>query len=259
MKLPYKYRKLDMKIDSHIILSEIESVGGDLWSTHCFHSTSHDIISLISTGGTLQNPDGSANNALIPPFLPTEHLDKLPYTKEVIYSFGTPPHRTRFTLMHPGSTITPHRDLQPNWFNKVRVHIPIQTHPDVRFHIWEEEERLAPEDRTDMHFSANGAWVFDTWRVHAVTNFSDVPRIHLIVDLEPRGDLYSLMFDGIDREEIDQTLSYQYPSTYTTDRETLEWLTAKQPDIGVALWNTVVVDKNPQVGRYKHAEDFWNS
>ncbi len=161
--------------------------------------------------------------------------------------------------MQPGYIITPHRDLQPNWHNKVRVHIPIQTHPEVKFYIWETKEHLKPEDRTDIHFSTGSAWVLDTWRVHAVTNFSRLPRIHLIIDSEPRGNLYSLMFDGIDQQKIGHALSYQYPPTYKTDQETLEWLTAKQPDIGIALWNTQVVVKNPQLGKYKHDPEFWKS
>jgi hypothetical protein len=259
LRLPYKYRNLCVRIDADVIGRELADLGPDVWVRHGFHETGHDVVPLISSRGTLTNADGTTNHALLPPFLPTPHLDRMPYTREVIHSFGAPVHRTRFALMRPGQTIAPHRDLQPNWYNKVRVHIPIRTNDRVKVHIWEESDILLPEDRTDVHFSPGSAWVFDTWRVHGVTNFSDKDRIHLIIDMEPLGKLFKLMFDGIDLADLHDALGYEYPRQYVTDRKTLEWLTAGDLEAGRKLWNAEIVDRNPQVGRYVHERNFWES
>lgn len=103
------------------------------------------------------------------------------------------------------------------------------------------------------------AWVFDTWRAHAVTNHSSVDRIHLLIDLEPRDILFDLMFDGIDPIEIFKSMSFSYPKNYTTDINTLHWLTGGEPEIGVPLWNTTIVENNPQLSKYKYNSRFWES
>jgi hypothetical protein len=54
----------------------------------------------------------------------------------------------------------------------VRLHIPIQTHPDVRFHCGDAE----------VHMAAGEAWIFDNWRLHRVENPVDAERIHLVAD-----------------------------------------------------------------------------
>lgn len=257
MRLPYKFRNLNLNIDVQRIAGELDSLGPSAWVKHGFHNTGHDVVAILSSGGTLQNKDGSTNNSLIPPFLPTPYLNRMPYTKELIYSFGVAPNRTRFAKMPSGSIISPHRDLQPNWYNKVRLHIPIRTEANVKFHIWEEKNTLLPTDRTDVHFFSGSAWVFDIWRVHAVTNFSKVDRIHLIIDLEPKGRLFDLMFRDVDPTSIYETFAYEYPMEYTTDQETLTWLTAGDLETGKKLWNTKVAECNPQIGAYKYDKEFW--
>ncbi|MBN3817070.1 aspartyl/asparaginyl beta-hydroxylase domain-containing protein [Paraburkholderia sp. Se-20369] len=256
MHLPYKFKKLDIAIDVASIRAEIEQLECP-WGRHGFHETGHDVIPLLSTNGVLFNADGTRNNALVPPFLPTEFLQKMPRTRDIIYSFGIQPQRVRIAKMKVGDIINPHRDLHPNWYNKVRVHIPIDTNEDVRFHVWEMNDELRAEERTDFHMSAGNCWILDTWRVHAVTNFSNVDRTHLIIDLEPRGRLFEAMFDDVSEPDMRKCLSYEYPRTYSTDSDTLQWLTAGQLDVGVQLWNTSIVSKNPQVGKYKHHSEFW--
>lgn len=256
MHLPYKFKKLDIVIDTQLIKREIEALENP-WGRHGFHETGHDVIPLLSTNGTLSNADGTRNNALTPPFLPTEFLAKMPNTRNIIYSFGIQPQRVRIARMKAGDVINPHRDLHPNWYNKVRVHIPIDTNADVRFHVWEMNDELAPEDRTEFHMSAGHCWILDTWRVHAVTNFSPEDRTHLIIDFEPQGRLFKAMFDEVREDDLRNCLSYEYPKAYSTDADTMQWLTAGQPDLGVKLWNASIVEKNPQVGRYKHNTEFW--
>ncbi len=69
------------------------------------------------------------------------------------------------------------------------------------------------------------AWVFNIWDVHAVTNVSDVTRIHLVADFQPQGRLFDLMFRDSSKDEILTTMGYRYPRDYRTDAETMDWLT----------------------------------
>lgn len=105
--------------------------------------------------------------------------------------------------------------------------------------------------------TAGSCWILDTWRAHAVTNFSNQDRTHLIIDLEPRGLLFSAMFDDVSEKALRDCLSYEYPLTYETDAETLDWLTGGQIETGVKLWGTTITARNPQIGRYQHEPDFW--
>ena len=257
MLLPYKFKDLNVNIDVLRLFNEIVGLGENPWIPHSFHKTGHDVIPLLSTNGDLYAYGGTPNNALVPPFLPTAHLEKMPYTKELIYSFGSTPQRVRIAKIGKGQIIKPHRDLHPNWYNKVRVHIPIVTNRNLLFHVWETSPILNQKDRTDFHMNTGTAWVFDTWRAHAVTNFSEDHRVHLIIDLEPRDKLYSLMFDGLAEKDIRHCLAFQYPREYRTDIDTLRWLTGGKIDTGIQLWRTTIVDVNPQISDYKYDEEFW--
>ena len=77
--------------------------------------------------------------------------------------------------MPPGSKIEAHTDAQPLWKKCHRVHLPLVTHPDVKFYI----------DDVEYHFTAGKFFEFDNQRVHKVYNNSDVWRIHLLCDLLP--------------------------------------------------------------------------
>jgi hypothetical protein len=258
MYLPYKYKKLDINFDHHAILAEVQSLGDDVWTFHGFHGTGHKVLRLYSTNGTLKNQNGKENHSLVPPFLPTDYLERMPYTASVLDAFGVSPCRTRFAELAPGAIITPHRDLHPNWFDKVRLHIPIVTHPDVKVHVWGRGPELRADDLESIHMAPGEAWVFNIWDVHAVTNVSDVTRIHLVADFQPQGRLFDLMFRDSSKDEILTTMGYRYPRDYRTDAETMDWLTGGQPEIGKRLWNAHIVDTNPQVGGYSYPEQFWD-
>jgi len=257
MYLPYKKKRLSVKFDAKRMADELSAIPQEAWSFHGFHNTGHRVLPLLSTNGSLRNDDGTYNHSLIPPFLPTEHLRRLPYINSVIHSFGARPFRTRIAELPPGRIITPHRDLHPNWYNKVRLHIPIVTDPGVLCHIWSDRGQLTSADLESWHMAAGEAWVFNIWYVHAVTNLSPHARIHLVIDFQPEGRLFELMFGDVSKDEIIACMSYNYPSSYQTDLETLTWLSGGKPEVGKALWNVEVLEKNPQLHSYSYPEKFW--
>jgi hypothetical protein len=68
--------------------------------------------------------------------------------------------------------VPPHSDTNHHWFYRVRVHIPVITRPEVRFHCAEQS----------VHMAAGEAWIFDNWRPHKVLNPASEARIHLVAD-----------------------------------------------------------------------------
>jgi hypothetical protein len=80
--------------------------------------------------------------------------------------------RTRLMRLDGNAEVTLHADQGYYWGERVRVHIPIVTKPDVRFICGGEEVNMGPGE----------CWIFDTWRLHRVQNGPDVRRIHLVID-----------------------------------------------------------------------------
>ncbi len=75
-------------------------------------------------------------------------------------------------LLAPGDDIPEHADHRPTLEATHRVHVPIETHPEVRFVVEGEPRRL----------QVGEAYELDNMRLHSVHNASPVRRIHLIVD-----------------------------------------------------------------------------
>jgi hypothetical protein len=75
-------------------------------------------------------------------------------------------------LLAPGDDIPEHADYGPTLEATHRVHVPLETHPDVRFVV----------EGRDMSLAVGEAYELDNMRLHYVQNLSPVRRIHLIVD-----------------------------------------------------------------------------
>jgi Aspartyl/Asparaginyl beta-hydroxylase len=78
----------------------------------------------------------------------------------------------QIALLGPGDDITPHRDIGRVLEATHRVHVPLETHPDVRFLV----------DGIDHKLAVGEAYELDNMRPHSVHNDSTVRRIHIIVD-----------------------------------------------------------------------------
>lgn len=80
--------------------------------------------------------------------------------------------RVVLASLPPACEITPHRDHGPAYERTHRVHVPIQTDPQVRFCV----------DGTDFHLERGKIYEVNNLLEHGVVNRSDIDRIHLIVD-----------------------------------------------------------------------------
>ena len=69
----------------------------------------------------------------------------------------------------------------------VRIHIPIRTNDQVEFCLWEGREKLT------NYLEVGHYYYVDVRAPHAVTNNSDVDRIHLVVDTYVNSDILGLL------------------------------------------------------------------
>jgi hypothetical protein len=79
-----------------------------------------------------------------------------------------------------------------------------------------------------------------------------------MIDLEVINELFDLVFDNVKSSDILKCLQYKYPIEYTTDLDTLSWLTAGNIEAGKYLWNTTISNSNPQLSMFKYKNNFWN-
>jgi len=103
----------------------------------------------------------------------TPHLARCPYLRDVISRFECDTSAVRLMALEPGAVIHAHRDAGTSLMEGLtRIHIPIQTSPQVLFSI----------DGESVHFTAGHAWYMDASCLHAVENRGTAPRIHLVID-----------------------------------------------------------------------------
>ncbi len=78
----------------------------------------------------------------------------------------------RVTRLAPDSVVVPHRDYVELSSSFVRIHVPLVT----------TEQALVSENETIYRMRAGEVWFLDATEVHSIANFSDVGRVHLLLD-----------------------------------------------------------------------------
>ena len=76
-----------------------------------------------------------------------------------------------------------HVDTNYYWWHHLRIHVPVQTTPDVVFEAGGES----------VHMAEGEVWVFDTWQRHRVDNPASSPRIHLVIDAVGSAPMWELI------------------------------------------------------------------
>ncbi|HEX4872721.1 MAG TPA: aspartyl/asparaginyl beta-hydroxylase domain-containing protein [Nevskiaceae bacterium] len=165
MKLPYEFCRLPLRFDAARLRAEVEALPESAWSRHPTDYAGNSAVRLISSRG-------EENDAFVGPMLPTAHLRACPYITQVLAGFGVVFSRSRLMQLAPGARVPPHCDAGYHWYDRVRIHIPVRTRPEVRFQCGAQT----------VHMAEGEAWLFDNWRPHQVLNDSPEPRIHLVAD-----------------------------------------------------------------------------
>lgn len=165
MKLPKEFYKLPLIFDVERLQSEVTQFDERHWVPHHEGFVGNFALPLISVNGT-------NNNLFKGTMTPTEALVKSPYINQVINSFDCVFGRSRLMRLDPGAQVPLHFDVNYHWYNRVRLHIPIKTDPDVLFYCGDK----------NVHMAEGESWIFDSWKNHKVVNNSKTTRIHLVID-----------------------------------------------------------------------------
>jgi hypothetical protein len=179
MRLPKPFYRLAVRFDVARLREEIEVIPADAWAPHPNAIPGNSSLRLISVGGG-ENDDV---NGLM---LPTAHLRSSSYLRQVLSSFGVVWSRSRLLRLAPGAEVPEHADINYHWHNRVRLHIPVVTRSEVRFHCGGQSVHMAPGE----------AWLFDNWRLHRVENPTPDERIHLVADTSGSASFWQFVADS---------------------------------------------------------------
>jgi len=179
MKLAKPFYRLPVHFDVQRLREETAALPASAWVRHPDDFKGNSSVRLISVGG-------GENDDFDGVMLPTPHLVQSPYIRQVLTSFGVVWSRSRLMKLAPFAGVPQHADINHHWFDHVRLHIPIVTHPDVRFYCGNE----------GVHMAEGEAWIFDNWRLHRVENPIDADRVHLVADTSGNGAFWRLVAEG---------------------------------------------------------------
>ncbi len=165
MRLSHPFIRLPYRFDANRLATEVRQFSGRQWMPHPSGLPGNSAIALISSGGGDNNSFEGEKRA-------TPHLARCPYMRQVMASFGEVLSRSRLMRLEAGAEVSLHVDFNYHWFSRVRIHIPVITHPGVIF-------QCGPER---LHMAAGECWIFDSWRRHRVVNDNPEFRVHLVID-----------------------------------------------------------------------------
>ena len=165
--------KLPFSFDVRPIRAELDNFSESEWTPH-FNTQYYE----GDWSGIALRAAENAHVALYPDptverFVDTEALHKCPSVIGVLEKFECPTESVRFLRLGPGASILEHRDYRLGIEDGVaRVHIPVQTSPDVEFYL----------DGERVEMGEGEAWYLNFNLPHRVTNNGEKVRIHLVVD-----------------------------------------------------------------------------
>ena len=179
MRLPQRFYRLPVQFDDDRLRAEVADLPREAWVPHPNGDPGNFAVRLISV-------DGGENEQVNGVMRMTPHLDRSPYLRQVLASFGVVWSRSRLLRLAPGAVVPVHADIHYHWFYRVRLHVPILTRPQVQFTCDGERVHMAPGE----------AWAFDNWRLHKVENPTDSERIHLVGDTSGSASFWEMVARG---------------------------------------------------------------
>jgi hypothetical protein len=165
MRLARPFFQLPVLFDGTRLQAEVAALPTEAWVPHPDGVPGNSAARLISV-------DGEETDDVHGQMLPTRWFGAMPYLHQILAGFGVVWGRSRLMRLAPGAGVPEHADINYHWHTRVRLHIPIFTQPEVRFHC----------DGQSVHMAAGEAWIFDNWRRHHVENGSSAARVHLVAD-----------------------------------------------------------------------------
>ena len=176
MRLAKPFIRLPYRFDAARLAAEADALDATAWMPHPTGLPGNSAVALISSGG-------GDNDSFEGAKAPTPHLDRCPYVRQVMASFGEVLSRSRLMKLDGHSEVSLHVDFNYHWYSRVRIHIPVITNRTVMFQCGRER----------VHMAAGECWIFDSWRRHRVVNESSATRIHLVIDTSGSSRFWDLV------------------------------------------------------------------
>ncbi len=168
------YIKFNLSFDVNQMKKELTVLASVDWPMHYQARDYEGEWSALS----LRSSDGRSENVIISPientlYQDTELLNSSPYFQQLLRNFNCPLQAVRLLKLTPGSIIKEHTDADL-CFEKgaIRLHIPVQTNPDVEF--------ILSGDLLTMQ--EGDCWYANFNMPHALANRGNTDRVHLVVD-----------------------------------------------------------------------------
>lgn len=180
MKVQVPLLQLPVRFDAAALAEEVAQIEEHWWRPHPNKLPGNTALTLVTTGG---DPD---SDELGGQMLPTPVMERLPKLRAVMASLGCTWGRSRLMRLSGQAEVTAHVDTAYYWRERMRVHVPITTTPDVRFQV----------GKAETNMKAGECWIFDTWSWHRVLNNHDSTRIHLVADTVGGDRLWQLIQRG---------------------------------------------------------------
>jgi len=166
--------KLPLQFDAQRLQQDVEQFAAHEWQAHFNRSVYEGDWSGIALRAC---PDAAVplfpdpNNPQ--PFCDTPALARLRYVPSVLACIESEIRSARLLKLAPGANIRRHRDYQLSpEEGEVRLHIPVQTAPEVEFTLDDQRIPMAEGELWFLNFNL----------YHSVQNRSTRDRIHLVVD-----------------------------------------------------------------------------
>jgi uncharacterized protein (TIGR03032 family) len=166
MRLPRPFIRVPLAFDAARLAAEVDQFDRSAWRPHPQGHPGNWSLPLIALDGD------AAREGVAGPMRPTPQLARCPYIRQVMAELRSPLGRSRLMKLDARAEATAHVDINHYWMQRVRVHVPVVTFPEVRFLCGDAVTRMA----------AGECWIFDTWRRHNVLNPTPHERIHLVID-----------------------------------------------------------------------------
>ena len=166
MRLSRPFIRLPLTFDTARLATEVAQFAPSAWRPHPQGHPGNWSLPLIALEGD------PAREGVAGPMRPTPQLASCPYIRHVMGGLSAPLGRSRLMKLDARAEATAHVDINHYWMQRVRVHVPIVTFPDVRFLCGDAAIQMRPGE----------CWIFDTWRRHNVLNPTPHERIHLVID-----------------------------------------------------------------------------
>lgn len=176
MRIDQPMLKLPINFCADTLAREVAALPDTAWTEHPQKFDGNIAVALVSPGGEI-NDDWTG------PMAPTSNLKQMPYTSQIMGALGATWGRSRLMGLKPGAVVPEHVDVHYYWRTHLRLHIPVATNPDVKFHCADET----------FHLGAGECWLLDSFYRHSVENCGDDLRIHLVLDTVGGGWLWDLI------------------------------------------------------------------